>query len=201
MVVGAFQISRSTGLTVLNFAFPNLDGNGNVVRVVFAAMLTETIGDFISSIDLPDFSTVTVADEKGTILSRTPPAPDLIGNTELVQPAVSALGDGAVEMYFVGFTRPGQRDFVVLKEIPLVEGVRSGFVFFSIPEAVAFAAVNRIIRLTNYSLLGVLVAALVLATLGLQAASITPLTTLIVAAHQLSTRAVRSRTARRIVLA
>lgn len=192
--VGDYQIDSSTGLPEISLAYPVFDGDGNVIRVVFAAVLAGTMDDFIVSLDLPDSSTVTVADENGTVLSRVPPDPEITGNTQLVQPAIAALRSGKPAIYLEGFGQPGQREIVVSTEIPLVGDVRSGFVFLSIPESVVFSDVSRITRITNLSLLGFLVIAVGLAFFSVDAAVIKPIRKLILAANRLSTGDLSSRT-------
>ncbi|MEE8046965.1 MAG: EAL domain-containing protein [Dehalococcoidia bacterium] len=192
--VGEFQIGRSTGLPGINFAYPVFGTGGKIVRVIWVAVLAGSMGDVVKDLNIQESATIIISDESGTILSSVPASIELVGNTEIVRPAIDALREGKSTAYLDDFADFGVRDLVISREIPLVEGVRSGFVFLSIPEEIAFADVNRIILITNLSLGGFLILALGIAVFGLETAVIRPLRQLIGAANQLSTGDLSSRT-------
>ena len=170
-----------------------LDEEGDLLSVVWVAVIAASMGDVVRDLHIQDSTSVSISDENGTILSSVPEKASLIGNADIVQPAIVSLRNGKSTTYLDDYSEPGSRDFVISREIPLVEGARSGFVFLSIPEKVAFADVNRIVLITNISLIGFLVFALTVAVVGLDFAVIRPIRALITAANLLSTGDLSSR--------
>src|SRR5262245_3244206 len=70
--VGEYQIGRRTGKPAINFGYPIIEQSGNVEAVVFAALDLAWLNRLAAEAQLPPNSTLTVADERGTILSGVP---------------------------------------------------------------------------------------------------------------------------------
>jgi len=70
--VGEYQIGRRTGKPAINFGYPIIEQSGNVEAVVFAALDLAWLNRLAAEAQLPSNSTLTVADERGTILSGVP---------------------------------------------------------------------------------------------------------------------------------
>lgn len=150
--VGEYQIGRVTGKATINVGYPVLDGNGRVEAVLFAALDLSWLNQFVAQANLPAGSTVTVVDQKGTILVRHPDAsrwvgqslpPSAIGTILAQRTGVAeASGLDGVERLF-GFA-------------PLLGTPEIGDVYLSIgvPVQTAFGPANRGLA-RNLGLLGV----------------------------------------------
>jgi signal transduction histidine kinase/HAMP domain-containing protein len=79
--VGEYQIGRRTGKPTLNFGYPVLDESGTVESVVFAALDLASLKRIAAAGQLPTNSLLTVADERGTILSGVPDPGGWLGRT------------------------------------------------------------------------------------------------------------------------
>ncbi len=157
--VGEYQIGRITGKASINFGYPVLDDAGQVRAVVFAAMDLGWLNRLAAEAQLPKGSVVTLLDQKGTILARTPDPGEWVGKSATEMPVVRAVlaqREGMVEApdldgipRFFGFTQ-------------LRGATQAGYLYVSvgIPKEVALAEVNRILAF-NLAGLG-LVAALAL---------------------------------------
>lgn len=77
--VGTFQTGRISRRKVLVAGHPVLDSAGRISHVLFAELPVETIVRFISEVDLPPNSEISVIDKSGTLLMHSPVNENLIG--------------------------------------------------------------------------------------------------------------------------
>ncbi|MGE0824765.1 MAG: ATP-binding protein [Candidatus Binatia bacterium] len=158
--VGDYQAGRITrGEAVVPFAYPIFDASGNRLSAVFAALDLTWLNQFAAKMDLPQDSTLTVMDSKGTVLARHPesrrwvgqkaPEAALIHSFTSMQDEDTAqvVGDDGVSRLYA---------FTPLRSIG-----SAAYVSVGIPARVAFAASERVLRITLAGL--ALAAALVLA--------------------------------------
>src|SRR6266496_2324866 len=80
--IGEYQISRLTGEPNINIAHPLLDRDGNVKRVLVAAVELRTLGALIDRVEMPAGATLAVFDRNRTILARHPDAARWVGQQE-----------------------------------------------------------------------------------------------------------------------
>jgi signal transduction histidine kinase len=79
--VGEYQIGRRTGKATINFGYPLIDDQGIVRSVIFAALDLNWLKRLAAASQFPENSTLTVADERGTILSGVPEPGQWVGQT------------------------------------------------------------------------------------------------------------------------
>lgn len=79
--VGEYQIGRRTGKPTINFGYPVIDDQGTVSSVIFAALDLNWLKRLAAASQFPENSTLTVADERGTILSGVPDPGHWLGQT------------------------------------------------------------------------------------------------------------------------
>ena len=70
--VGEFQISRLTKEPVLNFAYPVLDQQGKLARVLYASLKLSRLSETIERIRVPEAGAIAVLDRNGSVLARHP---------------------------------------------------------------------------------------------------------------------------------
>jgi hypothetical protein len=70
--VGEYQVGRVTNKPAVNFGYPVLDGEGNVVQVLYLAFNLDWLGNWVDSLELSADTELIISDYKGTILSRHP---------------------------------------------------------------------------------------------------------------------------------
>lgn len=70
--VGEYQIGRVTGRPSVNFGYPVLDMEGNVIQVLYIAFDLEWLGAWVNALDLPSDTELLITDYKGAILVRHP---------------------------------------------------------------------------------------------------------------------------------
>ncbi|HVO92216.1 MAG TPA: GAF domain-containing protein, partial [Terriglobales bacterium] len=98
--VGEYQVGRRTGKPTINFAYPVVGENGAPRLVVFAALDLAWLKRLGAASKIPEHSTLTVIDDRGTIVSGVPDPGSWIGKTlpeaEIVK-IVLAQSEGATE--------------------------------------------------------------------------------------------------------
>ncbi len=80
-VIGSLAIGRITGKPVIVAAQPIFGGNGDVSRVIWAAIDIEWLQSGLEQLRLPQTMAVSVMDAKGRIVARYPASPDLLGKS------------------------------------------------------------------------------------------------------------------------
>jgi signal transduction histidine kinase len=145
--VGEFQKGRITGKPSLNMAYPiKREGTGEFLGVVFVALDLGWLTQFASRSDLPEGSTLTVIDRKGTILVRYQ-APDVgknytgqsVTNHPIVMKQVQQGGE--VQGSYTGLD--GMKRLYASTPLTRTAGVPDAHVFVGIPVQTAYAAANR----------------------------------------------------------
>jgi PAS domain S-box-containing protein len=69
---GDYQIGRITGKASIGFGLPVLDERGTVVKVLFAALDLSWLDTLAAEIELPEGASLSVFDNKGTVLATFP---------------------------------------------------------------------------------------------------------------------------------
>ena len=160
--VGEYQIGRITSRPTFNMAHP-LRVDGKFVGVVFAALDLKWLNQLAARADLPEGTTLTLIDRKGTILVRylsPDPGKSWIGYTITNKLFLKFLAKGTEG------TRPfrgldGMMRLYAWTPLSRTAGLPDAKVFVGIPEQTAYAVAHRTMRL-NLIFLGI-VAGLALA--------------------------------------
>ncbi len=141
-VIGAYQIGPFTHKAAINVAYPDLDENGRVRTIVFAALDLAWLNRLTARISLSRHAILFVLDEAGTVLVRSPNdlhrvgeslAGTALGKYILAQGTGvrEASGDDHLELYA----------FLPLTENPQAPG---GYVCLGVPLQMAFARTNAL---------------------------------------------------------
>ncbi len=159
-VVGDYQAGRATrGEAVVAFAYPVFNTAGERQAAVFAALDLTWLNQLAAKMDLPQGSTLTVLDRKGTILARHPEKGKWVGQTapeaSLIQNLASNLDEDTAQVM------GGDQVSRLYAFTALRAAGGAAFVSVGIPAAIAFAASDRVLRITLAGL--ALAAALALA--------------------------------------
>jgi PAS domain S-box-containing protein len=111
LAISGYIVGRLTGKPRLAIAYPALDDAGQVRAVVALGFDLGRLSDSLLSAPLPAGATMSLIDDRGTLLARTPPAAELIGReireAPIVEPMLArregtqeAVGlDGVERMY------------------------------------------------------------------------------------------------------
>ncbi|MBM4259300.1 MAG: HAMP domain-containing protein [Deltaproteobacteria bacterium] len=159
--VGDYQAGRATrGEAVVSFAYPVFNTAGEVLGAVFATLDLTWLNQFASKLSLPTDSTLTVIDRKGIVLARHPERGNWIGQVapeaQLIQGLSGSLDEDTAQV--IGEDNVSRLyAFTVLRSASRA----ASYVSVGIPTEVAFAASNRVLRITMAGL--ALAAAFVLA--------------------------------------
>ena len=97
--VGEYQIGRITGRATINFGMPVRSPDGSISGIAFAALDLAWLNRAVARTGLPEGSTLTVIDHRGTILVRHPDPERWIGKAYPDAPIVQAVlseGKGVV---------------------------------------------------------------------------------------------------------
>ncbi|GEM_PF-1293475 len=155
LAVGDYQISRATHTAVVNFAYPMLDEEGDLLGVVVAAVDLSWLGQSLGEAALPPGSNVTIFDSSGTVLARAPDAEEWVGESASTTDAFRAIlaqgGEGTAELpgldgtpFLFGFT-------------PIEAPAGTLYVSVGVPTAWAYAEANRLLA-RNLALLALVTA-------------------------------------------
>ncbi len=79
--LGEYTVSQVTGKPALTFAYPVLDGTGQVRVVIGATIDLEWLRELMERAELPAGSSLSVIDKSGTVLAHYPHAPEWMGRT------------------------------------------------------------------------------------------------------------------------
>lgn len=143
--VGELQIGHATGKPSINFAYPILDHKGEVRNVLFAALGLTFIHQRAAQAQLPPGSTLTLLDENGTVFVRYP-SDKLVGNqmrdAPIVEKILTRRAEGTAEEIGLDGV-PHLSAFVPLAYAP--QNQTFGYVLISIPKAIAYAPINKLL--------------------------------------------------------
>ena len=159
-VVGDYQAGRATrGEAVVAFAYPVFNAAGERQSAVYATLDLTWLNQFAGKMDLPQNSTLTVIDRKGTVLARHPERGKWVGQAAPEAPLIQGLS-GNIDEDTAQVT--GEDNVSRLYAFTALRAAGgAAFVSVGIPAEIAFAASNRVWRVTMAGL--GLAAALVLA--------------------------------------
>lgn len=154
--IGDFQVSRLTHLPSLNFSYPVLNGEGALVRVLFASLKLSLLNDEAAQILLPNGAVINVIDRTGTVLAQFPEPERWVGQSLTNIPFVQQI----LKQHKGTFEGPGIDGVPRLYAVtPIRDGnAPSLFVSVGIPVHVSFARADFILvrNLTVLSLVGLL---------------------------------------------
>ena len=143
--IGEYQIGRVVGKPVVNFGYPVIGETCNVTAVVFVALDLKWINQLAAQVQLPDGSTLTLIDHKGTILARHPEAEKWIGKImpeASIVKTILAQGQGMAEtMGLDGI----QRLYTFTSVSNTAQTSGKVYIAIGIPNSEAFAQVDRIL--------------------------------------------------------
>ncbi|MBI3898031.1 MAG: EAL domain-containing protein [Gammaproteobacteria bacterium] len=140
--IGDYQIGRVTGQPAINFGYPIVDTNGNVVDIVYAALDLNWLQQLVAGVELPAGSAMVVVDSNGTVLTRYPDAERWMGKSMVDAPLVKAI----LTQQRAGVTLLDGLDGVPRLQMfaPLYEsGLDKVYICIGIPPAVAYARADE----------------------------------------------------------
>jgi serine phosphatase RsbU (regulator of sigma subunit) len=142
-VVGDYQTGRVTKLPSINYAYPLLDGAGNVEAVIYIAQNLDWLTAALAGVQLPLGSILAVTDRNGTVLARVPPAEGALGQ-RMAEPALATALAASKSRGFVETNdAEGGRLWAYA---PLITGT-DFHAMIGVSKSVAFADIDR--RLTR----------------------------------------------------
>ena len=192
--IGDYQIGRITGMPVVVFAYPSFNNAGRLRAVVFAALDLTWLNQLAVRARLPADSTLTLLDDKGTIINRYPEPEKWIGKkypeTQLVQTVLANPGGGTTELTGLD----GKERLYTYA--PLFDTPRGGRVHITIgvPRDVALSELRQVLARTLGGFALATFFTLVIAGYSGRIFLMRPVKTLIGAAHRLGRGDLRVRT-------
>lgn len=147
--VGEYVIARGSGKPILPLAYPILSEGDDVEAVVATGLDLTRLSLFVSALELPSGSTLTLIDRDGTVLARHPDSGDWLGQampeTPIVRTVLESDGEGTAQAKGVdGESR-------LFAFMPLQGTSENGsaedgdlYLVAGIPASAAFAEVNGI---------------------------------------------------------
>jgi PAS domain S-box-containing protein len=146
--IGNYRIDSTNNLAGVNLAYPILNENAKVLRVIFATLNISSLSKVIDNIDLPPASSLTIVDSKGIIIFRYPNLEKWIGQqageaavvktilTENKEGNVEIQGlDGIIKIF--AFT-PLSRDYT--------DGTQHLYLFTGIPKNVIYTDTFSVLK-------------------------------------------------------
>jgi PAS domain S-box-containing protein len=192
--IGDYQIGRVTGKAAVNLAYPVLDAAGNPQAVVFIALGLGALADrLIETSALPENSTLTIVNDRGTILVRQPDPEMWVGQSLPDAPLIRTILNHGKEGSTLDTGTDGVERLYVFTHFSATPASRV-YVSIGIPAAVVFAGANKLF--INALLLLALVTAVVVAAIwtGSNALVLRPANALIQATRRLGQGDLSART-------
>jgi signal transduction histidine kinase len=141
--IGDLQTAGTTNKLRLDFAHPVLDENERLIRIMYASVDLDVLKQVAAHATLPPGATLALIDRGGHILASYPEAAQ-IGESLLNSPLAEAIltrKEGTAELPGLD-NKPRLHAFTAIRRGPEA----SLFVNVSIPEEIAYAAANQILR-------------------------------------------------------
>jgi PAS domain S-box-containing protein len=152
LAIGDFQIGRVSGKPGVIVAFPRVDSNGVVTRVIGAAIELAQLSGTATTARLPPSSVLTVLDRNHTILLRLPDGERWVGKKAPGSGATDRIRRGAADDVRVDFGVDGVRR--LWTTVPVDIGTDAGLTLaLGIPDTIAFAEANELFRESGWLLL------------------------------------------------
>jgi signal transduction histidine kinase len=154
---GLYTVDRISQVSVVPFAHPVFNDEGQVTGVVIATLNLEWLINLASQIEIPEDGALLVIDNAGAILARFPDPELYIGqiffDAEVIQAALQKRGDGFSEVQGLD----GIHRLYAFATLHQAMG-GSAYVSVGIPTSVAYADVNRsvLINLSGMALVAAL---------------------------------------------
>ena len=121
-VVGEYMIGRQTGKASLPFAYPLLDGDGNVRFVVFAAVDLQRFNEELSDDDWPSDAALIVTDRNHAVIAIHPYRQEWLGRSLTNGPVTQRIG--TAEKGTFDFEESGRTDVFAFERVrPLDTGL------------------------------------------------------------------------------
>jgi len=137
--IGDYQIGRITKKPTINFGYPVMGASGQVGAVVFAALDLAWLNRLGTEAQLPDGTSLTVIDRRGTVIVRYPDQDRWVGKMASETPIVKT----------ILAQREGVSDVPGLDGVPRLYGFTSlggtsggAYISIGVPKQTAFAAAN-----------------------------------------------------------
>jgi signal transduction histidine kinase len=156
--VGEYQVGRVTGKATVNLAYPIKSREGrHPIGVVYAALDLNWLNQHAARAELPDGSTLTVIDRRGTVLVRNAmrePSVDWVGQMITNRPGVLRFLRSGAEVTGVGAGLDGIKRLYSSTALSRTGGIVDAYVIVGIPLQVAYAAANHML-VQNLIFLGI----------------------------------------------
>lgn len=182
------------GAVTLDVAYPVLGEDGQIDAITFASLDLTWLNRLAAEARLPEGSSLTVIDQRGTILVRYPQSEAWIGRAlpepSLLNAVLTQRGEGTVE------ARGVDGEPRLFAYVPLFDVTGEGdlYVAIGIPEAVAFAETNRVLARNLLALALSLGGALAVAWVGSELIVLRQVNQLVDVANQLGQGDMQTRT-------
>ena len=165
--VGSFEIRSSTGIPVLSFGYPLLGEDGEVRGVLFALLDLAWVSGLTVSTELPEGSTVTIFDQKGTVLLRRPDSDRWVGRSaatsEVFRAIQAARAGGKTEGTAEAAGLDDHRRLYAFTLVLGQSGENEASLLIGIPIEVAYRNADDLVRRSLVLLGGCLVLGMALA--------------------------------------
>ena len=138
--VGDYVVGRVTRQPSITYAYPLLTPDGDVEGIAFAAQNLGWLTTALANIEFPSGAVLAVVDSTGTMLARIPEAKDTIGRTLPERAVLDVLAARPKGSVFTLNDEHGVRR--LWAHAPLIEG-HDLHTLIGVPEAVAFADIDR----------------------------------------------------------
>ncbi len=153
-VVGRYVIGKISGLPVLPTAYPILDGEGRLQRIVWAAFDVTWLGQMLATARPSAEVVLSILDHEGVVVARHPHDPALIGKPHPVPWLVEAVTTGQGRGEGAGEVARGDTRLIAFERLPSSDGQGGVYVAASYSREAVLAPVLRDFR-RNLIFLGV----------------------------------------------
>ncbi len=136
--IGDFQLEPETERSCLYFGYPMLDAEGQVVRVLFAALDIELLNRSAARMVLPPEAELTVFDRQGRILAGNP-KPAKLGQASGLEQMI-----GTTQSAVLSKGANGEKHLFAIVPVG-TDKQPAMFASVSIPKKIAYAAANRVL--------------------------------------------------------
>jgi PAS domain S-box-containing protein len=192
--VGDYVVDPTTGTGRVTVAYPVLDDARTVRRILFAVMDLAWVRELTTGALLPDGTTVTVFDARGTILAHEPDPRTWVGQSLPQNPFVQRVVRHGQEGTIEGTALDAVPRLIAFRPLGFPSPAGNLHVAIGIPAAVATGAADRLLVRNWIVLVAVLGLALSVAWVGSDLALVRPVKSLVNTTQRLSNGDMSART-------
>ncbi|MFO7604670.1 MAG: GAF domain-containing protein, partial [Gammaproteobacteria bacterium] len=160
LAIGSYQVGRVTGKSAINLGYPLRDAQGRITGVIFAALDLAWLSRKLTAVSLPEGTSITIFDTRGTVLAHLPDPGAWFGKSKGEVPFVRHILERGAEGTAESVDANGARRLYAFTPLHQQGDGGSAYVSVGIPLSIAYGEVDARYQRNLLALLLIVIAVL-----------------------------------------